>query len=240
MLLHLCLVPKVRDICSLCCCLFPPHVFTNTVFPLFSLLNIILLTAALNYFTVRNGYCSDTLPHLNETPMRENRWSSLFMKVKAGHKWKTLCRKLEARCDSQIDSHRRCSRATWVRSWNVAPRSAGVLWALRHSPTQCPVHPRGESRKFLTRSMNLPAQLQQWHRPPTWIPLHSLLTSDLELLSSAQRPQSSFRGGMTLQTFAHSSTENFAAQVTMYQASMCGRLRSTELWKISHLSYWRI
>ncbi len=48
----------------------------------------------------------------------------------------TVCGKLEARCDSQIDSHRRCSRATWVRSWNTAPRSAGASWALRHSPTQ--------------------------------------------------------------------------------------------------------
>lgn len=60
-----------------------------------------------------------------------------------------VCRKLEARCDSQVDSHRRCSRATWVRSRNVAPRSAGVLWALRHSPTQCLSTPEGRAGSSL-------------------------------------------------------------------------------------------
>ena len=61
-----------------------------------------------------------------------------------------------------------------------------------------PVHPWGESRKILTRSLHLPARLQRWHCLPSRIPLLSLLTSDLELLGSAQRPQSSFRGRMTL------------------------------------------
>lgn len=30
-------------------------------------------------------------------------------------------------CDSQLDNYRGCSRATWVRSWDVPPRLAGGL-----------------------------------------------------------------------------------------------------------------
>lgn len=90
-----------------------------------------------------------------------------------------VCRKLEARCDSQIDRHWRCSRATWVRSWNVARRSAGVLWALRHSSTQYPATPEGRAgssypqlappcqAEAMTLSLNLnptalPANLWPW------------------------------------------------------------------------------
>ena len=107
----------------------------------------------------------------------------------------TVCRKLGARCDSQIDSHRRCSGATWVRSWNVAPRPAGVFMSCVSLTRTVLVHPwGGESRKLLTRSFQFPCQATAM----TWIPALSLLTSDLEPLAYAQ---SSFRGGMTLQTF---------------------------------------
>lgn len=75
-----------------------------------------------------------------------------------------------------------------------------------HPPSACPTLRGAEEVPYskleaeyimtLSPSLNpaaLPANL--WH----------------EQLTYAQRPQSSIRGAMTLQTFAHSSTENFAA-----------------------------
>lgn len=138
-----------KDVYNLWCWSLPSRVFTNTI------INYNLHFADNNpklCFTVRHGYGGDRLPHLNEGPLRANRWSSPFMKVKAGDGWKP-----EARCDSPIDSHRRRSRATWVRLWNVAPLSAGVLWALRHSPTMCPSTPQGRAGSPFPRAwMQLP------------------------------------------------------------------------------------
>lgn len=136
-----------RDICSLCCCLLSLHLFTNTVYPLFSLMNIMLSTATLNYLTVRYGYCGDGLPHLNEGPI----------KVTAGDKWNYCL--LET--GSQV----------WLTDWQsqemlqsnvskIVKCSASVcrgLWALRHSPTQCLSTPEGRAGSSLpTAWISLP------------------------------------------------------------------------------------
>ena len=98
-----------------------------------SQLNVIffLLKTTLNYYTVyftpsklRSHECKQMITSLNESQSRR-RMETMFAE------------KPEARCDSEIDSHRRCSRATWVGLWNVVPLPAGVLWALRHSPVEC-------------------------------------------------------------------------------------------------------
>lgn len=95
----------------------------------------------------------------------------------------TVSGKLGARCDSQIDSHRRRSGATWVRCWNVVPGSAGGFMSSASLTHPVPVHPGGGSSEFLTHSLTLPARLRRWHCALTWIPLLRLLTSDLGLLS---------------------------------------------------------
>lgn len=142
---------------------------------LFSQLSIIfiLLATTLNRFAVSFGYNSDRLPHLNTGPVRPNRW----LKSKPETNGNTVRRKPEARCDSQIDSHRRCSAATYVRLWNVAPPSAGVLWALRHSPTMCLSTPQGRAGSPLPRaSISLPG-----HRDDT-------ATPQLQSLCPPRRP----------------------------------------------------
>lgn len=169
------------------------------------------------------------LPHFNKGPVRPNRW----WKSKPETNGNAVRRKPEARCDSQIDSHRRCSAATYVRLWNVAPPSAGVLWALRHSPTMCLSTPQGRAGSPLPRaSISLPG-----HRDDTATPqLQSLCLPrwPLTLSSSAMH-----RGHRVLSERGWRCRLLLTAQpeALLPQSQCTGR---TKFWKISHLSYRRI
>lgn len=128
-------------------------------------------------------------------------------------KWETSRQKHHwLGCDSQLDNYRGCSRATWVRSWDVPPRLAGGLYELCviHSPRACPPLRDAQEAPY----PQFPAWIQRWHCPPTW------KTSGLELLTYAQRPQSSIRRGMTLQTF--SSQLDWKSRSLGHQADMWG------------------
>lgn len=101
--------------------------------------------------------------------------------------------------------------------------SASVLQDSMSVPLTCPwgeqevPSPRLGSpcqATVMTLSVNL-------NPPAPQPPLSPVLTSDLELLTSKQRSQSSLRGGMTPQTFASSRSANFAAEDAACQADVC-------------------
>lgn len=104
---------------------------------------------------------------------RENKHMFIPMKVNASNKGKHCFEEKGARCDSHIYSHSRCSRATWVILWNVAPHTGwGRIGAVHHSPNQCLPTLLGTAG---TPSPEAWISLPGWHCSSMWILLPSLL-----------------------------------------------------------------